>query len=60
MNDEDVCFESGGCSLAGSFTPAESPVAGALLIVGRARPTSTSSGRWAASYGGPATTSAAS
>ena len=34
MNARDVRFDSGGCSLAGTYTEASQPVAAALLIAG--------------------------
>ncbi len=37
MSGEEVSFDSGGCSLAGTFTAAASPVAAALLITGSGR-----------------------
>jgi uncharacterized protein len=37
MHSEDVSFDSGGCSIAGTFTEASDPVAAALLIVGGGR-----------------------
>jgi alpha/beta superfamily hydrolase len=35
--DEEVTFYSGGCTIAGTFTAADSPVAAALLITGSGR-----------------------
>jgi uncharacterized protein len=37
MSAEDVTFDSGGCTLAGTYQSAASPVAGALLITGSGR-----------------------
>ena len=37
MNEQDVTFESGECTLAGTYTEADRPVAAALLIVGSGR-----------------------
>lgn len=37
MSGEEVSFDSDGCSLAGTFTAAASPVAAALLITGSGR-----------------------
>lgn len=34
MNDQDVTFDSGGCTLAGTYAQAAQPVAAALLIAG--------------------------
>jgi pimeloyl-ACP methyl ester carboxylesterase len=34
MNSTDITFDSAGCSLAGTFTEADRPVAAALLIAG--------------------------
>ena len=34
MHDEDVRFDSNGCSVAGSFAEAVDPVAAALVITG--------------------------
>jgi pimeloyl-ACP methyl ester carboxylesterase len=37
MHGEEVSFDSGGCSIAGTFTAAADPVAAALLIPGSGR-----------------------
>jgi uncharacterized protein len=37
MNDQDVRFDSGGCTLAGTFQEAPEPIASALLITGSGR-----------------------
>lgn len=37
MNDADITFDCGGCTLAGAFTRAADPVAAALLIAGSGR-----------------------
>lgn len=37
MSDEDITFDSGGVTLAGSYRDVASPVAAALLISGSGR-----------------------
>lgn len=37
MLSEEVCFDSGGCTIAGTFTEAADSVAAALLITGSGR-----------------------